>query len=807
MIKHALSCTACLTLLALAAMATIDERSASQPTAHVLAEPTITPQIRSIACTGTPGPLAIWGKDARPLASGMVDDQHAAIVASAPIGANGGRIIAFGHTGLLESAALGTLDTRNFLVEHLGTPGKKPGALLINSSLGGFLTELGWKVDSNGKSKKPALASALSADSDVGLVVLVGNDITDAQAGVLAAFAEAGGILAMAQTAWAWRQNSAQNFAENPLNIIATRAGIAWTGLYASADKTASAGGLRVLTADEPLAKLLHAETALQVLLDFDAAQTDSGAVSAQPPNAGEPAKPRKKGKVAPGKEIQQAGFTLAAACRAMPIEGNPLHEKLNAARARTNPKLRGGISAATPLSVDQPLARAMVAADVALAERFATEVASSSNVPAAHPSAESFPGSVPADAPRIATTRTIPLATPGWHSLGLYAAAGEPITIRRTTAASGGKGQRPISVQIGCHTDSNWHHYEWKRVPDVTIARELAGEWLTLTSAFGGIVYLTVPDALAAASKGQMMTVEITGAVEAPLFVLGKTNVAEWKSRIRDLPGPWAELATSKVTLSVPASAIRQLDDPEQLMMLWDKVLDSAADLATIPRERTRGERYVADVQISAGYMHSGYPIMTHLDAVDDMTGYDRLIAGSWGLFHELGHNHQQSDWTFEGTVEVTCNLFSLYTLDTVCNVPWTVGHPGMKDRAEKIAKHLGTGAKFERWQNDPFLALQMYAQLVEAFGWSTYKKVFAEYRSLSEGERPKGQQQERDQWMVRFSRAAGKDLGPFFDAWGVPVTAEAKASIARLPGWMPSDWPTAEQLAPAAPKVKPGK
>ena len=77
------------------------------------------------------------------------------------------------------------------------------------------------------------------------------------------------------------------------------------------------------------------------------------------------------------------------------------------------------------------------------------------------------------------------------------------------------------------------------------------------------------------------------------------------------------------------------------------------------------------------------------------------------------------------------------------------------------------------------------MYIQLQQAFGWEPFKKVFAEYRQLPQSERPKNDAEKRDQWMVRFSRAVGKDLGPFFVAWGVPVSAAARASLADLPAW----------------------
>ena len=89
---------------------------------------------------------------------------------------------------------------------------------------------------------------------------------------------------------------------------------------------------------------------------------------------------------------------------------------------------------------------------------------------------------------------------------------------------------------------------------------------------------------------------------------------------RIRTRPAPWAELETGKVVLTLPSSVVRDLDDPADVMDFWDDVMDCCAELAAISPERERPERYVADVQISAGYMHAGYPIMTHLDIAETM-------------------------------------------------------------------------------------------------------------------------------------------------------------------------------------------
>jgi hypothetical protein len=81
------------------------------------------------------------------------------------------------------------------------------------------------------------------------------------------------------------------------------------------------------------------------------------------------------------------------------------------------------------------------------------------------------------------------------------------------------------------------------------------------------------------------------------------------------------------------------------------------------------------------------------------------------------------------------------------------------------------------------------MYAQLYEAFGWEPFDRVFAEYAALGHGEHPRGDNAKRDQWLVRMSKATGKNLGPFFQAWGVPTSEKARDSVKDLPSWMPEE------------------
>jgi hypothetical protein len=250
--------------------------------------------------------------------------------------------------------------------------------------------------------------------------------------------------------------------------------------------------------------------------------------------------------------------------------------------------------------------------------------------------------------------------------------------------------------------------------------------------NAFGGLIYITSP---AKMNLGEVKAT-IAGAVEAPLYVRGKTSRADWLAS-RNAPAPWAEFASGKLVITVPrdAEARRALDVPR------------------MQRE------------------------------------------GAWGYFHELGHNHQGRDWTFAGTVEVTCNLYSLYLTETFC--PKAPFHEEMLPPAirRNAARYRAAGAKFPTWQQEPFVALILYKQMRDAFGWETFTKVFKEYRALPSAQRPRTDAGRRDQWLERFSRACGKSLAPAFDFWGVPVSEAARQKVAHLPLWSAPDPGKAER------------
>jgi hypothetical protein len=133
------------------------------------------------------------------------------------------------------------------------------------------------------------------------------------------------------------------------------------------------------------------------------------------------------------------------------------------------------------------------------------------------------------------------------------------------------------------------------------------------------------------------------------------------------------------------------------------------------------------------------------------------------------------------------------LYVFDKVCGIPVEKAREGFsrEEIRQSVRKHLAAGGTFEHWKSDACLSLIIYVQLQQEFGWETFRKVFAEYKNLPTAERPQTDAAKHEQFMIRFSKATGKNLAPFFQAWGLPISAAAASAAANLPGWMPEDWP----------------
>ena len=408
-----------------------------------------------------------------------------------------------------------------------------------------------------------------------------------------------------------------------------------------------------------------------------------------------------------------------------------------------------------------------------------------------AHPAAADFPGTVPEGTPLTEVRVALDARYEGRSAEYNFSGAGQPI--RLATGAYALPGQtftvtvperavgEGLSVQIGTHSDRLWNKESIERFPQIIRRYPVNAEEVRATSAFGGPVYLLVP----AGTEVGRIEVRVAQVVQAPYYRHGETTAQEWREQLREHPAPWAEIEGDRVAFSVLTEEARSLEDPAALMIFWDEVLDAMADLEGSSHERVRKERFTLDRQISVGALHSGYPIMGHLRHHQGLLDLEHIRTnGSWGPFHELGHNHQWRDWFLPGTTEATCNLWSVYIHENLLNLPTRrEGRLSPQMRRQRRQRYLDAGANFsESW--NVWVALDTYLQLQEGFGWELFSDLFPDYRRESEA--GAGSAQDRiDEWITRTSRYTERNLVPFYEAWGFPITRAVRNALRDLPDW----------------------
>ncbi len=694
------------------------------------------PSVSTIATGGNPASLVVYGDGE---ATAVLED-GTVLGARTRVGA--GRVSALGHGGFLGDTRG---DTRAYLLGELAwlCAGPTVRAWGLPKGLGDAMGSLGITVER-------VEGSLETLDLD-GVDLIVGSPQRFARGGRLddlRAWLEQGGAMLAVETAWGQIQlGHARSVDDLAANRLLSAHGICFTGRAL----TPARDGLYHLS---PSAlEYANATRALRVL---------SGELAG---------------------DAALAGRVVREALASVPIDSPLIDDARTIAQER-----RGELDQAyasmgeRPLTLDEhPLAYALLELDARIAQHNPLRAP-------AHPSHVAFPGAVPDDLERI--TRAVDLrdGIGGWRSTGLYAPAGETIRVRVEPASAEG-----IRVQIGCWLDPQHFDARVRMTPAVFRADVREGV-CAIRSPIGGPLYIDVPVSLSAAG-GIRATIE--GAVEMPRYRLGHTDLDQWRTHLRGLPVTWAELESDELVLTIPADSVRDLDRPDLVMEHWDQVHRVMQEMEPrSPRHwPDRQYRYVADRRLSWGYMYcpSDAPIVIPMSAARAMVqpenfdgeGPNRL----WGHYHEMGHSHQNPLWTFDGTGEVTVNIFTVLALHEVNGYP--LDDEAMRTSQEQalrtMREHMADGAPFDRWKSRPFLALQTYALLWHEFGWDAFRKTFRSYDDLALDRRRRTDAEKRDEFVIRMSRVVERNLDPYFRAWGIPLSDRVGREIGDLPVWMP--------------------
>jgi hypothetical protein len=296
--------------------------------------------------------------------------------------------------------------------------------------------------------------------------------------------------------------------------------------------------------------------------------------------------------------------------------------------------------------------------------------------------------------------------------------------------------------------------------------------------------------------SDWSAVVVTIAGGRAQPVWVQGASARADFDQQMRDFAdAPMVTHVADRVFADVQrrvldAGDVVSVYDPQELSTrldlirnLTDGVYGLSYDAVGVSRKYA-GRVYIAGPDSGGAYAFATTQWLS-LHVSSDASAAMVKNTDLWALWHEIGHTYQTPDYTWSGLGEVTVNIFSLALQKQMTGQNMLDQSPGLQDRVRRYFAQPQEDRRFADLVGEsPFYPLFLFDQLRRSFGEGFYPALSQYYRvRRSRGaSRPQTDQHKIDLFARATSLVAGRDLGPFFRAWGVPVLAEALAEIGDL-------------------------
>ena len=359
-------------------------------------------------------------------------------------------------------------------------------------------------------------------------------------------------------------------------------------------------------------------------------------------------------------------------------------------------------------------------------------------------------------------------------------------------------------TIRVGAHTWDLAKKPVIKRLDRVSIVYPVDEERILITSPLGGGIYLEVPPN---ADSG-VCEIYARNIVEAPFFSarpFHQTTLDEWLKTERKKPAPWADFESEKFMMQVPSSWISNFKTPDTLTADYDKCMDLISEITGRPKVRSKVVLYhQIDVIMRGGAFFPGYPQSNYnWDPLKEEDGNKDhwFLKGpqfaKYELFHEMGHMERITK--FKGETEALVNFLYVYVhnrgfdvdLETdfirsrgggdattieVAAVDRMITETFRNGQPRNTTNRPGDEVKYQQ------RGYGHYADIAKLFGWDPLLQFAAEdhenYRR-GEGYPSNPNEDPADNRILRFSIAAGADLRPLFQFWG--IYPEDKSALAR--------------------------
>jgi len=385
---------------------------------------------------------------------------------------------------------------------------------------------------------------------------------------------------------------------------------------------------------------------------------------------------------------------------------------------------------------------------------------------------------------------------TPARRCTGWYLAPGT-IAELKLPAEIVGQG---YAIRVGAHSWDLTKKPMIKRLDRISLVYPIEEDRMLIANPLGGGIYVEVPPN---ADKG-VCEIYARNIVEAPFYSarsFDQTSLEEWKKTERVKPAPWADFESEKFMMQVPTSWISNFDSPDTLTENYDKCMDLVSEITGRPKIRSKVVLYhQIDVIMRGGAFFPGYPQSNYnWDPLKEENGNKDhwFLKGPqharYELFHEMGHMERITK--FKGETEALVNFLYVYVHNQGFDVDLDTAFSRSRDGGDRITIER---AAVDRMITETFRKGQPrnttnrpgdevkyqhrgyghYADIAKLFGWEPLLRFAAEdHENFRKGEGyPSDPNNDPpDNRILRFSLAAGADLRPLFEFWGIYPQDEA--------------------------------
>jgi hypothetical protein len=91
-----------------------------------------------------------------------------------------------------------------------------------------------------------------------------------------------------------------------------------------------------------------------------------------------------------------------------------------------------------------------------------------------------------------------------------------------------------------------------------------------------------------------------------------------------------------------------------------------------------------------------------------------------------------------------------------------------------------------FNTWKKNPGIALMIYAQVIEDFGWDSMRNVMTSYETGDSATYPTSEQGIIDFFWSQYSLQVEVDLSELLQKWDIPFTSDFTSRVEGLPAYV---------------------